>query len=162
MQVGLNIPMENLDTLGERVKKTRKALKLSQEQLATKSGLKQPDISKIERGEIRKPTGILGLARALRCDAYWLETGVESQPTKLPATVSQERHTPTHTIPSLEDAFNTLARHFEAMPEEDRENAVRLLSSLAHRPSSAPHLIGALMEMVVTPRKSPPEKSTGT
>ena len=65
-------------------------------------------------------------------------------------------------IQGLEEACNTLARYFEDMPEADRDNAVRWLSGLVHRPSSAPHVIGALMEMVVTPRKSPPEESTGT
>ena len=67
-----------------------------------------------------------------------------------------------HKIQGLEEACNTLARCFEDMPEEDRDNAVRWLSGLVHRPSSAPHVIGALTEMVVTPRKSPAEKPTGT
>jgi hypothetical protein len=65
-----------------------------------------------------------------------------------------------HKIQGLEDACNTLARYFEDMPEEDRDNAVRWLSGLVHRPSSAPHVIGALTEMVVTPRKSPAKEST--
>lgn len=94
----------------------------------------------------------------------WTEFGTGDAP--------NEDHPPTerapahpynfHKIQGLEEACNTLARYFEDMPEEDRDNAVRWLSGLVHRPSSAPHVIGALMEMVVTPRKSPPEKSTGT
>lgn len=158
MQVRLNRHMDRFSsTLAERVRRKRKALGISQEQLAKKSGLKQPDISKIERGDIQKTTGIVGLARALNCDPYWLETGVESQTTQLPAHPYNF-----HKIIGLEEACNTLARYFEDMPEEDRDNAVRWLSGLVHRPSSAPHVIGALAEMVTTPRKSPTEEKAGT
>jgi phage repressor protein C with HTH and peptisase S24 domain len=64
-----------MDTLAKRVKFARKFRKLSQDQLAELSGLRQPDISKIERGEILKTTGLLALARALQCSPNWLDTG---------------------------------------------------------------------------------------
>lgn len=64
-----------MDTLAKRVRLARKFRKLSQDQLAVLSGLKQPDISKIERGEILKTTGLLALARALQCSPNWLDTG---------------------------------------------------------------------------------------
>ena len=48
---------------------------MRQEDLAKASGLKQSDISKIENGLILKTTGIVALARALRCDPEWLATG---------------------------------------------------------------------------------------
>ena len=72
MQPRLN---EAMDTLAKRVKFARKFRKLSQDQLAELSGLRQPDISKIERGEILKTTGLLALARALQCSPNWLDTG---------------------------------------------------------------------------------------
>lgn len=72
MQAGLNDLME---TLARRVSFSRKRLGLSQEQLASVSGLQQSDISKIENGRIAKTTAVPALARALRCDAHWLDTG---------------------------------------------------------------------------------------
>lgn len=67
--------MEKMDTLAKRVKARRLELKLTQPELAELSGLKQPDISKIERGIIQKTTGMIGLARGLRCNPTWLDTG---------------------------------------------------------------------------------------
>lgn len=57
-----------MDTFATRAKARRLELGLSQDQAAALSGLKQPDISKIERGKIQQTTEILGLARALRCN----------------------------------------------------------------------------------------------
>lgn len=73
-----------METLAQRVKTRRELLKLTQAQLAELSGIKQSDISKIENGQTHQPSRMAELARALRCDAYWLATG-EGQP-ELPAT----------------------------------------------------------------------------
>ena len=72
----LNKAMATPDTLAKRVKLARTALKMSQEMLAKKSGLKQADISKIETGRILRTTGIVALARALRADIDWLADGI--------------------------------------------------------------------------------------
>jgi len=64
-----------MDTLAKRVKAARKERGMRQEDLAEASGLKQSDISKIENGLILKTTGVVALARALRCDPEWLATG---------------------------------------------------------------------------------------
>lgn len=72
MQGGLNADM---DTLAKRVKARRQELGMTQDELALQSGLKQPDISKIERGLIQKTTGMIGLSRALKCSPDWLDTG---------------------------------------------------------------------------------------
>lgn len=64
-----------MQTLADRVKERRAKLKLTQAQVAKKSGLKQPDISKIELGLILETTKILGLAKALECNPNWLSTG---------------------------------------------------------------------------------------
>jgi HTH-type transcriptional regulator, cell division transcriptional repressor len=81
MQSGLNLAMH---TLADRVKERRATLGLTQGQVAKKSGLKQPDISKIELGLIQETTKILGLAKALECDPNWLLSG---------AIVLDEAHT---------------------------------------------------------------------
>lgn len=66
-------------TLAQRLKWVREQRGLTQTQLANRTGkppvVNQPDISKIERGETLRPTGILALARALECNADWLDTG---------------------------------------------------------------------------------------
>lgn len=68
-----------MKNLAKRLKFAREYRELTQGQLAEQSGLKQPDISKIELGRIQKTTAIPALARALRCNPYWLDTG-EGEP----------------------------------------------------------------------------------
>ncbi|MCY1166576.1 HTH-type transcriptional regulator PrtR [compost metagenome] len=78
MQVCINTPVENpdsLETLAQRLRFARKKRGISQDALAEISGVKQPDISKIERGSVLKPTSLLQLARALKINAYWLDVG---------------------------------------------------------------------------------------
>ena len=65
-----------MNTLAKRVTSLRARLGLSQQQVANLAGLKQPDVSKIERGDMHKTTGMVGLARALRCNPFWLDDGL--------------------------------------------------------------------------------------
>jgi SOS-response transcriptional repressor LexA len=76
MQARFNAGMQSL---AQRLKAARKRLGLTQTKLATMAGVQQTDVSKIERGEIRKTTAIPTLARALQCDPHWLQTG-DGQP----------------------------------------------------------------------------------
>lgn len=69
-----------LNTLARRVRYARNKRGFSQGKLAADSGLKQPDISKIELGTIGKTTGIARLARALGATPEWLEDGVGPEP----------------------------------------------------------------------------------
>jgi transcriptional regulator with XRE-family HTH domain len=64
-----------METLAKRAKGRRLELGLNQATLAEMSGLKQSDISKIENGLILKTTGLVALAKALRCEPQWLATG---------------------------------------------------------------------------------------
>jgi SOS-response transcriptional repressor LexA len=66
---------EGMKSLAQRVKAGRARLDVTQTELAKLAGLDQTDISKIERGAIRKTTAIPSLARALQCDPFWLQTG---------------------------------------------------------------------------------------
>ena len=54
--------------------------RLSQAQLASVSGLKQPDISKIEKGLTQSTPAIDRLARALCVPTQWLELGLGPDP----------------------------------------------------------------------------------
>lgn len=67
----------NMETLGERVKRLRVSLGLTQEQLASKASVGQSTITGIEKGARNKaPSSIVEIAHALDVDAYWLKTGI--------------------------------------------------------------------------------------
>lgn len=72
-----------MDTFAERLRAARRAAKLSQVQLAKKTGLSQTTISNIESGRNDGSREILQLAKALKVNAEWLLNGVgprEGQP----------------------------------------------------------------------------------
>ncbi|CAI1502976.1 Uncharacterized HTH-type transcriptional regulator CBU_1416 [Serratia quinivorans] len=64
-------------SLGERVSKRRADLQMSQEELAKKAGVSRVAISKAELGLTKNFNGdtLFNVARALRCDPEWLQTG---------------------------------------------------------------------------------------
>lgn len=62
-------------TFGERVKARRKELRLTQQELARKSGLSQTTISDIERGRNDGSRDIVPLAKALGKSPEWVLTG---------------------------------------------------------------------------------------
>lgn len=64
-----------MDTLAKRLAEARKKSKMTQPQLAQASGVAQSDISKIERGQILRPGGLVSLAKALQVSPYWLDDG---------------------------------------------------------------------------------------
>lgn len=61
-------------TLGERIRHARSLRGLSQTQLATMGGIKQPSMSDLETGETKEPmaTTLIALANALRVRYEWL------------------------------------------------------------------------------------------
>lgn len=64
-----------LDSLAKRVKWARQQRRMTQVALAETANVAQSDVSKIERGDTLKTANLLALARALKCDADWLDTG---------------------------------------------------------------------------------------
>ena len=65
-----------MTTLGENLKKIRKAKKMTQKELAQKSGVKQSVISDLETGNAKSTGSILELANALGVTAEELRKGV--------------------------------------------------------------------------------------
>ena len=65
-----------MTTLGENLKKIRKAKKMTQNELAQKSGVKQSVISDLETGNAKSTGSILELANALGVTAEELKKGV--------------------------------------------------------------------------------------
>lgn len=65
----------DMGTFGERLREARKEAKLTQGQLASKSGLSQTTISDIERGRNAGSTEAPALAAVLGVEALWLSDG---------------------------------------------------------------------------------------
>jgi SOS-response transcriptional repressor LexA len=89
MQVGLNALMRE-STLASRLRDARKARELTQVQLSKLSGVRQSDISKIERGDTQRTTSAVELAQALQCDPVWLATGDGEMRVNAPPSVEVE------------------------------------------------------------------------
>lgn len=66
-----------MDTIGDRIKKQRKSLDLTQEELGTKIGVTKSSVSQWESGMTKSLTGknLTGLAEALGVTEKWLVTG---------------------------------------------------------------------------------------
>jgi len=62
-------------SLAQRLKQSRDKARISQRELARRSGLSQQLISKLENGLVESTTEVFRLAEALRVDARWLATG---------------------------------------------------------------------------------------
>lgn len=62
--------------IANRVKKLRKALDLTQHQLAELVGVAQNSIQKLEKGDTKNPRNIEALARALKCTPEYLQFGI--------------------------------------------------------------------------------------
>ncbi|WBS00243.1 helix-turn-helix transcriptional regulator [Pseudoduganella sp. SL102] len=71
-----SFPGENIGmSIGNRLKLARKAAKMSQVELAKRSGLNQSTISDLEVGKSQGSTSLATLAAILGVNALWLETG---------------------------------------------------------------------------------------
>lgn len=122
MQARLNRVMENL---AKRTRARREQLGLTQGEVAKLSGLKQPDVSKIERGQIQKTTSLLGLARALHCSPLWLDTGdgdMLGQPSLVSASIDAT------------GVVSGLGRLISLASEASRDRAATLLTNMARDP----------------------------
>ncbi len=108
----------------------RKLRKLSQETLATKAGLQQGDVSKIENGRILRTTALPALARALECDVDWLDTGA-GHPTLAPAA---EETRATYVVLSPRDVVDSLVIILEKADHRTRDVASHLMERLGRDP----------------------------
>ena len=64
-----------MENLAKRIKSARLLRGLTQVQLSALSGVKQSDISKLERGNSLKTTALVAISRALGVRADWMDTG---------------------------------------------------------------------------------------
>jgi transcriptional regulator with XRE-family HTH domain len=63
------------ETVGERVRRQRKALKLEQKDLADRSGVGIATVARIEAGASPREDTLAKLAKALGAPVGWLRTG---------------------------------------------------------------------------------------
>lgn len=66
-----------MDSFAARLRASRKALGLSQEEVAKRVGIKQGSYSELERGKSKTSRHLIQLAQVLNVDPHWLATGVE-------------------------------------------------------------------------------------
>ena len=67
-------------SLADRVKQKRIELGLTQAEAAQIAGITQQSWQSVEKGDTRKPRNIIGIAKALKCDADWLMNGGSFMP----------------------------------------------------------------------------------
>jgi transcriptional regulator with XRE-family HTH domain len=167
MQARLNGLMEgwqewvSWDTPAKRLRGARKARQLTQDALALASGVKQSDISKLERGDSSSSRSWPQLARALGVNALWLSAG-DGEPMALEEDVAAE----TLGIPSVGQAIEVLATALSSMDEIGRELASGVLASIAKRPDQpegATAMLAALIQHhgSKAPPPSPSSPSSG-
>lgn len=129
-----------MTNFADRVKTRRTNLGLTQEQVAKISGLKQPDISKIELGLISETAKILGLAKALECSPEWLSTGkglVEHDQASSKHAAHEVNSNPYKaTTNNIRAALDTLESALTLLNMDGREKASLLLASFARSPGS--------------------------
>lgn len=104
-----------MDSLAKRLKTARELAKLTQTQLSDSSGVKQSDISKLERGESLTTSGLVRLAKVLQVSPAWLDTG--DGPMKLPpvqkAQLRTEQEQPSY-LPAISDPSDLTIPQYSA------------------------------------------------
>lgn len=156
--------------MGERLRGARKARGYSQADVAKRSGVPQPTISKIERwerdGGITDPGAlyIFSLARALRVDLAWVIGGEGSPEGEAQSTGSFSGPQP----PALDDAVESIAEVLIGLSPLGRELAKTLLSNLATNPEEHSRTTETLHDIAKThgrsptlPPSAPPRKRVG-
>lgn len=114
-----NLRME----LSERIIKARLYAKLTQEELAHKVGCTQDMISKLERGERKKTSHIVKIARACSVSVDWMDSG-EGEMLDIQVFAKDER-----------EKLVLLA--MQSMPDYHKDTAIKILNSLTESESDS-------------------------
>lgn len=111
----------DMTTLGQRVKARRKELGMTQEELASKSGVSQTTISDMERGRNSTSREIALLARTLQSSAYWLATGkgIDAPDQKDPPPAKQ-----------LSPAAIAVAEGWQELPKKSQDAIAHTIETL--------------------------------
>ena len=121
--------------MGKRLCYARKKRGWTQTELARQASVKQPNLSKIERGETQKTTDLGALSRALRVSIAWLELDDQPEPDwndpGQPALLLPERAT-------LAEVIERLGAMLHEVNAATRRGILALLGSLVDDPGDAP------------------------
>jgi transcriptional regulator with XRE-family HTH domain len=115
-----------METIGERVRKRRKDLKLKVPDLARATGLANSTIYDLENGGQKETTKLHLLAKILRCSVDWLETG--KGPVETQEGQANDRIT-VYGYSLTEDAAR-LAAEWEKLEEPMRSQISTMIESL--------------------------------
>lgn len=111
-------------SLGTRVKQQRIAYNLSQAQLGEKTGLTQASVSRIESDSFASSEALLDIARTLKVNPFWLQTG-EGEPDDTPLwliKMALQRHINQEQLDSLKKETETAS--------QASQEVVRIISTL--------------------------------
>lgn len=103
----------NMIGIGDRIKKRRKELGLSQTDIYDKCDISSGALSKIENGKtVPSIIAFYKLAQVLDCDMNWLATGLSSNMQKTQFCIFEEN----------------LLKGFRELPNEDQEELMEILN----------------------------------
>lgn len=118
-----------MTTFGDRVKLAREAKGLTQGELATKVGMTQGQISKLELGIRKKSTKTFQIALATEANMVFLETGNGPMLGDTPATDLEQRVSPSGKI--AKDELARLELLYLQLPKATRTFVLLLLEGAA-------------------------------
>ncbi len=118
-----------MSTTNERVKRLRKALKLSQVEFAKAAGLTQSAISDIERGKARNVTksNMIAICSKFNVNEEWLRDGIGDIFVAPPDDAIDQIAVDYH----LNQEAKLMIRHFVKLNEVDRNIVVKFLTNLS-------------------------------
>lgn len=104
----------NNNMIGQRISERRKALNLSEKQLAEKAGIQTSSITHFERGRSNPSAkALIKLSKALDCSVDFILFGPETQ--------AQKAKTETNSIRNLKEIVNLLQESISSISEEDSQ-----------------------------------------
>lgn len=138
----IDIPTDDGEVLGDRIRQLRRERGMSQEELAKAVGIRQPSLSKIEKGDTHqlRASTLMRMARALEVDPEYLRTGVRpaAQELQIPGTAGKLFATlsPANREIWLDVGKTLLSRQGEGptgghVPEQGQAVALEVLAQLS-------------------------------
>lgn len=124
--------MDYLLSIGIRIKERRQLLRMTQEELALRSGYtSRSSINKIERGMVDLPRSkIIAIAEALSTTPSYILFGQdqeENSPTELTAGERVWIELYRKLSPEVRETFVTLVEKFDALPDGERQMLLAMI-----------------------------------
>lgn len=108
-------------SIGKRIKEARKDASLSQAELSQMVGIRQPTLSDLENDMSKGTTKLASIARVLKVNPYWLETGKGAKGLSSQAEIQNDTHAE---HPKLSEQAISVARAFDALKSDAQRQAV--------------------------------------